>query len=56
MADEQTTTPEAAAAAEQGSPITVNAQYTKDLSFEVPSAPQVFSEMQKKSAGHQHQH
>jgi len=47
MADEQTTTPEAAAAAEQGSPITVNAQYTKDLSFEVPSAPQVFSEMQK---------
>ncbi len=47
MADEQTTTPEAAAEGQQVSPITVTAQYTKDLSFEVPSAPQVFSEMQK---------
>ena len=45
MADEQTPTPEAA----QGPAINVNAQYTKDLSFEVPAAPMIFGEMQKKS-------
>lgn len=43
MADEQEP---AAAANNQASAITVNAQYTKDLSFEVPSAPQIFVEMQ----------
>lgn len=45
MADEQTPTPEPA----QGPAINVNAQYTKDLSFEVPSAPMIFAEMQKKA-------
>lgn len=42
MAEEQTP----AAENQQGSPIVVNAQYTKDLSFEVPTAPQVFLDMQ----------
>lgn len=43
MAEEQTPPAEAAQA---GSAIMVNAQYTKDLSFEVPTAPQVFIDMQ----------
>lgn len=30
-----------------GSPILINAQYIKDLSFEAPNAPQIFAEMQK---------
>lgn len=32
-----------------GSPLVINAQYIKDLSFEAPNAPQIFSEMQKQS-------
>jgi preprotein translocase subunit SecB len=48
MADAQTPTsteaPEQAAA-----PLTINSQYTKDLSFEVPNAPGVFGDMQKTS-------
>lgn len=43
MAEEQTPPVDAAQA---GSAIMVNAQYTKDLSFEVPAAPQVFIDMQ----------
>ena len=44
MAKEQT--PPAEAGQQSGSAIMVNAQYTKDLSFEVPSAPQFFIDMQ----------
>jgi len=47
MADEQMPNAEDAAAAE-GPAISINAQYTKDLSFEVPNAPMVFGEMQTK--------
>mgnify|MGYP003842506097 FL=1 len=40
---EQTTTPPANGPAPMApSPITLNLQYTKDLSFEVPGAPQIF--------------
>ncbi len=45
MADENAT-PAADTAAPQAAPIVVNAQYTKDLSFEVPGAPAVFAQMQ----------
>ncbi len=50
MADE-TEAPQAGGDAEQNQnpPILVNAQYTKDLSFEVPGAPGVFAEMQGKN-------
>ncbi len=45
MADEQTpAAPEIPAA-----PLTINAQYIKDLSFEVPNSPDVFMAMQSKS-------
>ena len=39
--------PSDTAAAEQ--PIIINAQYTKDLSFEAPGAPMVFAKMQEES-------
>lgn len=39
MAEEQQQSP-------QSNSLLVNAQYTKDLSFEVPNAPQVFVDMQ----------
>jgi len=45
MADEQT--PEEAQA--DANPLKINAQYIKDLSFEVPNSPAVFVEMQQKS-------
>ena len=43
-------TPEQLAAAEASleQPIIINAQYTKDLSFEAPSAPGIFAELQGK--------
>jgi preprotein translocase subunit SecB len=45
MADEQTpTTPDQTPI--EGAALTVNAQYVKDLSFEVPNAPGIFGEMQ----------
>ncbi|MCB8879094.1 protein-export chaperone SecB [Acidisoma cellulosilytica] len=36
-------TPEAATAQPVAAPLVVNAQYVKDLSFEVPGAPQIYS-------------
>ena len=48
MADENTPTP-AEQATPQGVPLTINAQYIKDLSFEVPNAPAVFGEIQTQS-------
>jgi len=33
---------------EQAPPLTINAQYTKDLSFEAPTAPGIFQLMQQK--------
>ncbi|MDD9877698.1 MAG: protein-export chaperone SecB [Magnetovibrio sp.] len=46
---EDTSTPEAGdgAAAEAMPPIIVNAQYTKDLSFEAPTAPAIYGAMQQ---------
>lgn len=42
--------PTAAATAENTAPpLTINGQYTKDLSFEAPTAPGIFSVMQQKS-------
>lgn len=43
-------TPEQLAAAEKSleQPLIINAQYTKDLSFEAPSAPGIFAELQGK--------
>ena len=43
-------TPEQLAAAEESleQPIIINAQYTKDLSFEAPAAPGIFAELQSK--------
>jgi preprotein translocase subunit SecB len=41
------TEPSNNAAAEQ--PIVINAQYTKDLSFEAPGAPMIFSKMQEEA-------
>lgn len=46
MADENAT-PAADPQNPQTAPIVVNAQYTKDLSFEVPGAPAVFARMQE---------
>jgi len=45
MADEQTPAETEA----NVTPLTINAQYIKDLSFEVPNSPSVFVEMQKNS-------
>ena len=39
----ETTTPPQTAAQPQTPPLAVNIQYVKDLSFEVPGAPQVFT-------------
>jgi preprotein translocase subunit SecB len=41
----ETTTPPQAAGQQQAPPLVVNIQYIKDLSFEVPSAPQVFTQL-----------
>jgi preprotein translocase subunit SecB len=41
----ETTTPPQAAGQQQAPPLVVNIQYVKDLSFEVPGAPQVFSQL-----------
>jgi preprotein translocase subunit SecB len=41
----ETTTPPQPAAAPQTPPLVVNIQYVKDLSFEVPGAPQVFTQL-----------
>ena len=43
MADSDAT---AGAENQETQPLTINAQYTKDLSFEVPGAPMVFAAMQ----------
>jgi preprotein translocase subunit SecB len=40
---------ETADGAEQAPPILINAQYTKDLSFEAPTVPGIFSKMQQTS-------
>src|ERR1700746_1869590 len=42
---ETTTPPPQAAGQAQTPPLVVNIQYVKDLSFEVPGAPQVFSQL-----------
>ncbi|HQT77171.1 MAG: protein-export chaperone SecB [Rhodospirillales bacterium 20-64-7] len=39
------TTPSPQAAGQQPQPLVVNIQYVKDLSFEVPGAPQIFSQL-----------
>jgi preprotein translocase subunit SecB len=39
------TTPSNPGAGPQAAPLTVNIQYVKDLSFEVPGAPQIFSQL-----------
>jgi preprotein translocase subunit SecB len=41
----ETTTPPPLAGQPQTPPLVVNIQYVKDLSFEVPGAPQVFSQL-----------
>jgi len=41
----ETTTPPQAAAQPQTPPLAVNIQYVKDLSFEVPGAPQIYSQL-----------
>jgi preprotein translocase subunit SecB len=41
----ETTTPPQPAAQPQTPPLVVNIQYVKDLSFEVPGAPQVFTQL-----------
>ena len=41
----ETTTPPQPAAQTQVPPLVVNIQYVKDLSFEVPGAPQIFSQL-----------
>lgn len=41
----ETTTPPQPAGQAQTPPLVVNIQYVKDLSFEVPGAPQVFSQL-----------
>src|SRR5215831_19791260 len=41
----ETTTPPQQTAQGQVPPLVVNIQYVKDLSFEVPGAPQVFSQL-----------
>ena len=41
----ETTTPPQPATPPQTPPLVVNIQYVKDLSFEVPGAPQVFSQL-----------
>ena len=38
----------AEARAEQRPPLVINAQYVKDLSFEAPSAPNIFAQMQQR--------
>jgi preprotein translocase subunit SecB len=42
MSDQAPQTPPEAAAPSQG-PLVINAQYVKDLSFEVPGAPQIYA-------------
>jgi preprotein translocase subunit SecB len=42
MSEQSTATPAKPPGAMAPSPITLNLQYTKDLSFEVPGAPQIF--------------
>ncbi len=44
MAEEQT---DDTAPQQDGPPIVINAQYVKDLSFEVPGAPMIFARMQE---------
>jgi preprotein translocase subunit SecB len=41
----ETTTPPAAPGAGQMPPLLVNIQYVKDMSFEVPNAPQIFAQL-----------
>ena len=36
-----------AAAAQQGAPVAINAQYIRDLSFENPNAPQIMAELRE---------
>ena len=47
MAEELSPTEDSAPPEEAVPPIIVNAQYTKDLSFEAPTAPGIFAAMQK---------
>ncbi|MBO6947758.1 MAG: protein-export chaperone SecB [Rhodospirillales bacterium] len=49
MADEITPPTPGAEDQPQGVPLTINAQYVKDLSFEVPNAPAIFGQMQSTS-------
>lgn len=39
--------PDGSPTAEQGPPVVINAQYVKDLSFEAPSVPQIFPQLQR---------
>src|SRR6185312_16701341 len=41
----QTTTPPQAAGQGQQMPLVVNIQYVKDMSFEVPHAPQIYTQL-----------
>src|SRR5271165_7581087 len=41
----ETTTPPQAAGQAQSAPLVVNIQYVKDLSFEVPGAPQIYTQL-----------
>ena len=45
MSDLSANAPAGNGAAAPGGPLVVNLQYTKDLSFEVPSAPEIFTRM-----------
>ena len=47
MADEFSPTEDGTQPKEVVPPVIVNAQYTKDLSFEAPTAPRIFAAMQK---------
>lgn len=49
MAEEITPQTPGADQKPQSAPLTINAQYVKDLSFEVPNAPAVFAQMQSTS-------
>ena len=47
MAEEFSPAQDSAESEQAAPPIIVNAQYTKDLSFEAPTAPKIFAAMQK---------
>jgi preprotein translocase subunit SecB len=46
----ETTTPPQQTGAQQRPPLVVNIQYVKDLSFEVPGAPQIYTQLRSQPA------